>query len=376
MDKIKVAVYGYGESGKKVIGQLECNEIEIVGVIDNNLKESERYHLWTAETFIKESVEVDYVVFAMKYHYEREKLIRPIKDAGYSILMVPNWYFWYGAEMNRGIKFLDEDCIPIVASNLIDIMEFVIQDGCNMNCKGCTQFSPLFKEDEHVDLATFTSDIRQFKKICPNVMRIQILGGEIFLLNNLDEYLQVARETFPEAQINILSNGLLLPQMSKKVIASIRNNGIIVNLTSYLPTLKMIDIINEFAADHGIVVTYSKGVRDKFSKFLLSKKLVDGGECTCNIPAIYRGRVAVCSAIMVMQQFNNCFNTNFPEDGAVDLYDSKMTLERLREIIYKKAPLCDYCILRTELRNKEQYNFNWDVYGDSLPQKEDWIYKV
>ena len=107
------------------------------------------------------------------------------------------WYILSG-EKNR--------VIPRIEVNLID--------ACNLKCKGCTHFSSIFKKDSVYDLSEFKNDLMQLRKV-GQMIRLRLLGGEPFLLSNLDEYITIARDIYSETDIEIVTNGLLIPKIDE-----------------------------------------------------------------------------------------------------------------------------------------------------------------
>ena len=103
----------------------------------------------------------------------------------------------------------DKIYVPYLETNLID--------SCNLNCKGCTHFSVLFNQSEIYPLETFRRDVRRISQVC-DIRLFRLLGGEPLLLKNLDRYITIAREYLPKTDLRIVTNGLLIPQVSKKIL--------------------------------------------------------------------------------------------------------------------------------------------------------------
>lgn len=49
----------------------------------------------------------------------------------------------------------------------------------------------------------------------------------------------VSRNLYPEADIEIVTNGLLIPNLDEKVLLSIRENDVFLSISPYIPTLKI-----------------------------------------------------------------------------------------------------------------------------------------
>ncbi len=155
----------------------------------------------------------------------------------------------------------EKSFIPYLETNLID--------GCNLNCKGCTHFAALFGKDEIYPLETFRRDVRRLSQLA-DVYRFRLLGGEPFLLKNLDEYLKIARTYLPKTGLRLVTNGLLIPSVSQKILDAIRENNFVVDVSAYQPTMKIFDKIKEVLTSNGIrFISYNSAI-EKFTVFLSS----------------------------------------------------------------------------------------------------------
>ena len=127
--------------------------------------------------------------------------------------------------------------------------EYHVADHCNLNCKGCVHFSPLMDGEVFADFNVVKSDLVQLKKLVKYVKVIHILGGEPLLNKELPEYLRLTREVYPYTNIAIVSNGLLICQMSREVIESIKKYHVFDNISLYKPMFgnmnKIIDYLQE-----------------------------------------------------------------------------------------------------------------------------------
>lgn len=123
-------------------------------------------------------------------------------------------------------------------------LETNIIDACNLNCKGCSHFSALFKHDEIYPLENFRRDLSRLSQVC-DVASFYLLGGEPLFLQNLDEYIKISRQYFPTSTLIIFTNGLLIPSISQKVLDAIRENNFFVRISNYPPTRKMFKEIVE-----------------------------------------------------------------------------------------------------------------------------------
>ena len=94
--------------------------------------------------------------------------------------------------------------------------EVALAEHCNLRCAGCDHFSPI-AEPEFADIKEFERDFSRLSELFNGqAQEIHLLGGEPLLNPDIVLFLQVARKSFPQAIIDITTNGLLLKQMSEE----------------------------------------------------------------------------------------------------------------------------------------------------------------
>jgi len=133
-------------------------------------------------------------------------------------------------------------------------VEMHIMDSCNLNCRGCTHFSPLFGK-EKPDFAGRIRDVEALKEKIPHIVAFSILGGEPFLNPDIDRYITEIRKLLPDTYIQIVTNGLLIPQLGAGILECIRENEIAVQISEYRPTHQIIDRIRDTLDRYGISVS-------------------------------------------------------------------------------------------------------------------------
>ena len=93
---------------------------------------------------------------------------------------------------------------------MIDYLEHHIVDHCNLNCAGCSHFSPLASE-WYESLEDFRKDFTELaNKTNTQVKTIRIMGGEPLLHPQVTDFLITARQLFPTSEIQLVTNGILL----------------------------------------------------------------------------------------------------------------------------------------------------------------------
>lgn len=114
----------------------------------------------------------------------------------------------------------------------IPYLEINCCDHCNLNCAGCDHFCPLVTTPVFLDLEGYKKDIRILASKL-KIGRIRLMGGEPLLNPELTEIIKVTRLAFPETDLRICSNGILLPTMREPFWRTLRENNITVDLSKY-----------------------------------------------------------------------------------------------------------------------------------------------
>lgn len=337
----KVIVFGAGKIGKKLIKELkQIEDILIEGVFDNGENVSvDGYSM--LDITEKKYADIS-VIIAMNDIHNVEQAYEQLKKLDYKEI------YWYSG--NHGIpneQFENIRLLPMEnwGDCILPSVEMHVMDCCNLNCRGCSHFSPIYPRDIP-DLEVRCKDIEKLKSIFLYIARFYILGGEPFLHPQLEQYIYKIRKMLPETEINIVTNGLLIPRVDAGILESIRNNNIIVEISGYEPTYKMIQNITARLEAFNIQYWVGKlALRKRFNKPLslienskYKQKCISDG-CI----SIYEGKISRCPTLMYINQFNKVFNTNLPDEGIINLDDINNGRELLN-ILKQEVPLCKHCV--------------------------------
>lgn len=256
--------------------------------------------------------------------------------------------------------FLEEECESCSCWGDIFLpkVEMHLVDYCNLNCRGCTHFSPLF-DTVLPDFSKKMEDIKKLKKKIPYVLLFSMLGGEPFLNPDIVLYIKEIRKIFPHTRMNIVTNGLLIPGLSDNIFRCILENEVEVSISEYRTTHKIIGSIVEKLQSYGIAYNirpYEE--KQKFIKPLsLSDNSVYPNKCISEgCVNIWNGKIARCPTLMYIEQFNNKFNQNLPDEGIMQLDHCPSGSELVR-ILQRTVPLCKHCI---------NYEIEWEQCGREL----------
>jgi MoaA/NifB/PqqE/SkfB family radical SAM enzyme len=288
------------------------------------------------------------------------KRLIPYKLILYRRSLVPLWKTVTRANMRR--------------KRLIPILHLHLTDHCNLNCRGCDNFSPL-APDTFADTAVFESDCARISSLCGgSVQEVQLLGGEPLLHPQAAVFGDIARKYFPASPIKLITNGILLPKQKGDFWESCRRNSIRIVVTKY-PVKLDFDAIERLAGEQGVPFEYY-GSTGTVSKTMQCAPLdLDGRQnprdsfLRCNSAnrciALDGGRMYTCSLIPYVKYFNAAFGKNLAvtEGDYIDIYRAK-DMDEIMNFLCRPAPFCRYC-------NKK--GTVWDIgYGVSRRDMAEW----
>lgn len=271
--------------------------------------------------------------------------------------------YWFVNYYNRPVEcndFVEDECIDISGwgNCIFPHMELHISDKCNLNCKGCTHFSPLYSE-VGCEYDQVIKDVIRIKELFSTVARVDILGGEPFVNTDIAKYIVTLREMMPNTAMDIFTNGLLIPKLSDDVLQCIRDNNVYISITEYKPTHAIIDKITDKLDRFKIrymIVPYDK--RQLFNTPIsTSEHSIHPQMCISNgCVTVANGMIARCPTLMYISKFNEYFNKNLPTEGIINLDDVKSGFELIPKFD-EEVPLCKHCI---------KHDVEWSVCGKEM----------
>jgi hypothetical protein len=217
---------------------------------------------------------------------------------------------------------------------------------CNMNCSGCSHFSPL-ADRVFADIEQYERDMKQLNHLIKNIKVIRLLGGEPLLHPQVSMFFDSTRNWFPKADIRLTTNGILLSSMPGEFWESCRRNTISIDVTLYPPVFSKESDIVKLAKTEGTKPTVrkcaafrvpvnSKGGFDPNRVFRGCRKIGFW-------PVLKHGKIYTCAKTAFIHYFNKAFGTNIPNTGCTDLYDSKTTGWEVLSKMGKPSETCSYC---------------------------------
>ena len=224
---------------------------------------------------------------------------------------------------------------------------------CNLNCRGCDAFAPLMSKI-FPDIETIRRDLRRFSELTNGTIgTITISGGEPSQNPMLPEILFEARACFPNRELKIITNGILLEEAADEFWTACKINKVIISITLY-PIGLNIDRIVDIAAAHTVGLVFQDDT-DIRPKTLYSTPLNPSGTQSkkenyklCFMAnknfVLENGKIYTCPTIAHIERVNKTFNQNFEVsyNDYVDIYKIG-SFDEISQFMHKPMPFCRYC---------------------------------
>jgi len=274
-------------------------------------------------------------------------------------------------ENENSNSILSNIMIPIDNSKpRLDYVEAEVSGSCNLNCKGCFQFSNLVEEKTFCDLNVFRKDLKKLKDFFWGIGKIRLLGGEPLINPDFLQFVMTAREIFPDSDIRLVSNGLLITKLTQPDLETIKNFNCTFDISDYPPTHKKIDEITDFLNKAGVAYTVSLPIK-LFYKCLLREPLESPNESFNNClfthcHALGDGYLAACSHQFYISRLNSEYNLEYPENDKINIYQTTLTGWEINNILESPHDFCRYC-------SKGMVPIKWKTRLKRNAKPSDWI---
>lgn len=248
----------------------------------------------------------------------------------------------------------------------MDYLEHHIVDHCNLNCAGCSHFSPL-AEQWFEDLESFKRDFHQLYNVTKGQIKmIRLMGGEPLLHPQFDEFVAFTCKLFDKSQVQIVTNGILIEKVYdqlKNLSDTYSNFSICISTYGlklneerirHLPRVRR-DNKNEL---YNIGLTLEDELNPKTAF----------NHCDLHVNHWYyfqNGCFYPCCISANIDYFINYYQVDLPDvDDCISVYDH--TVQEIEDFLNKPIPLCAHC--NTIYRQK-----NYHPFSVSKKEIKEWI---
>lgn len=275
------------------------------------------------------------------------------------------------------------------------MIEIHLVNHCNLNCVSCNHFSPLAKP-WFITKESLQNSLTLIKENIPNVKDLILLGGEPTLHPELLELCTIARNTMPEVEISVMSNGKNLTQVLKdaKQYQNLRINFSICDYPGYTNSIHV-----QEAIDKGIASYIN-------TRLLMSSSLVNPNDhledpilnfynCSHHmIPCftVEEDKLFVCPFASHSKHYFAKCKQDYPitQFDYLNIADIQGNIELLQDFIFTPKPICAYCRHASELREfkkstrtiseyyytlSELYTYDYTQYELLMKPQQDYFIK-
>ena len=255
----------------------------------------------------------------------------------------------------------------------LDYLEFHIADHCNLNCKGCAHLSNI-AEPSFADYDQFVKDMNRLRELFWGIDRIRLMGGEPLLNKELPKYIEVSRKTFPDADIYVVSNGLILDKADEGLFRVMRENHCGFNISQYPPTTKKLNQILAICNLYKVKCLVSSPIgvfrtctdpdgaqnpNDSYAK-------CDVRHCTF----LHKGTLSNCIMPYILPRYSEVYGRemNPGANDIIDIYAPDIDGLQILEKLYASIESCKYC------NPAKTFVYKWDTAPGGKARPEDWTY--
>lgn len=249
-------------------------------------------------------------------------------------------------------------------------LEFLLTDACNLNCKGCTHFSPIAPK-EFLSIDQLYEDAMHLGKVCNDIDNVYLIGGEPLIYPHLPSAMEIMRRAFPDARIQLFTNGIMLPKMSDEFWKAAKDNKILITITRY-PINVDYDAIEKLCEEKDVEFTYFLDLV-KFNYFYRCGLDPKGShnprlshfKCfNFGCISVKEGKIFPCPISCCINNVNQAFGTDFKHVSGdyLNVKDVKSSADILR-LRDKPVPFCRYCSTHIE----------HIPYGPSRRERSEWV---
>lgn len=246
----------------------------------------------------------------------------------------------------------------------IRYIEYHVTDFCNLKCKGCGHMAHKVKKLDFANLDEYKIMMQRMADLFCNIEQLRLMGGEPLLCKNLEDYIDIAHDIFPNCSIKVVSNGLLYKKISERLIHSMKNCDVELQVTQYPPTVKIKDELEAFCKIKGIRLSVSVPVK-KFKRSVYVEKKPPVEVVWKNCPNrwchfIKGTTLYACTAVWVKYQFSDQLGwegltKQQMETSVIDLIAEKDAWEIIKKI-ENPFYVCNTCSPKREF-------YKWENEG-------------
>lgn len=364
----EIIIFGFYEVGIDVRDSIRnFSDEKIIIFCDNNSVKWNNNDVISVEDAVRKHKNAMFVVASIFHSEEKVAQLNSLGVAKENIVE----YVPEKSRLKTELKKLQQKTSRMKPKKRLNF-EVNLADHCNLNCKCCNHFSPLAKE-KYADFQTFEKDIHRLSYLFNGESgRIILLGGEPLLNVEITKFMTCVRNAFINSEVNIITNGLLLPKMDEGFFECCIDNNIEIWITKY-PINDVYEKIEQICESKGIVWKYFNNAQVQkesvhFTLDLDGKQNCEVSFANCgegnNCIALKEGKLYSCPIPAHIEHFNRYFGYNLSVEDidGIDIYKAK-TGEEILKHLSNPMLFCRFCDV-----SGRTYNHKWGISKRELTE--------
>lgn len=230
-------------------------------------------------------------------------------------------------------------------------LETHLVDHCNLKCKGCSHFAPLVNGNVFADTEVFKRDFNRIKQLFENIYEIRLMGGEPLFHPELLTFCRFIRDLFPNTNISIYTNGILLLKMQDEFWKTCSEKNILVKITYYPIDLRVAEI-KRTAKKNNVRLKIPKQIKHFFKHFNINgdsdpKASFLNCQLMFQTPQLRDGKLFPCFFPAYVHIFSQYFNQPLyaSEDDYINIFDNVNSADIIK-FLNRPIPMCRWCVTR------------------------------
>jgi MoaA/NifB/PqqE/SkfB family radical SAM enzyme len=227
-------------------------------------------------------------------------------------------------------------------------LETHLVDHCILNCSGCSHFAPLVPGEVYADVDVYERDLHRMRELFHDIYQISLMGGEPLLHPEINSFIDITRQAFPQSKIAIFTNGMLLKSMPESFWQMCNASRARIKITQY-PIALDFKSIKQFVKSKQVQIKIPKEV-NTFYQFINLRGDSDPQKSfrTCRAmytaPFLSDGKIYPCSFAPHVHYFSEYFNQTISASSKdyIDIRAST-TPEDILTFLKQPIPLCRWC---------------------------------
>lgn len=228
-------------------------------------------------------------------------------------------------------------------------LEYHLVDSCNLKCAGCSHYSSLIDDKIYIPVETIINDLSLLKdKVGDNLKWLRLLGGEPLTHPKISDCLEQIRDLFPNINIFLVTNGLLLEKMQKEFYDVCIKCRIRINVTKY-NIANLSGIVRKLRSAGVSIIYHGRSGWWHYQHIRLTEGKIDCLK-NCKYKSMcnnYRnGKIYLCPHIAYVEYFNKRFDKNIQlnETDYISLNEINSFDELMEKLENARPDFCyKYC---------------------------------